>query len=170
MLVNRIIQEDFSNYKKPSLFIGMPYCDGKCWRDLNLSPTLCQNHELFDAEIFSVNIGDLCKQYIDNPITKAIVFGGLEPFHDDSFLHMLFFIEKLRVLYKCNDDVVIYTGYYPTEITGKVKQLENYDNIIIKYGRYVPNKPSIYDDVLGVELASNNQWAEKVIKWDIRRK
>ena len=101
MFVNRIIYEDFSNYQKPAMFIGMPFCDGKCWRDLNLSPSLCQNNELFGVEPYPVLDDELIEKYLANPITKAIVFGGLEPFHEDSYLSMLLFINWLRVGYKC---------------------------------------------------------------------
>lgn len=162
MFVNRIIYEDFTNYKKPSMFIGMPYCDGKCWRDLNLSLSLCQNNELFGAKIFPVEDEEVCEKYINNPITKSVVFGGLEPMHEDSFWSMFYFIETLRSDYNCHDDVVIYTGYYPTEITKRINWLKDIDNIVVKFGRYVPDKPSVYDDVLGVELASSNQWAERI--------
>ena len=31
-------------------------------------------------------------------------------------------------------------------------------NIYIKYGRFIPNKPSHYDELLGVNLASDNQY------------
>ena len=39
------------------------------------------------------------------------------------------------------------------------------DNIIVKFGRFIPNSPHIYDTLLGVELASNNQYA-KIITGD----
>ena len=35
-------------------------------------------------------------------------------------------------------------------------------NIIIKFGRFIPNRPSRYDEVLGVELASDNQFAKRI--------
>ena len=38
----------------------------------------------------------------------------------------------------------------------------NYDNIIIKFGRYIPNQQSHFDIVLGVNLASDNQYAERL--------
>jgi hypothetical protein len=41
-------------------------------------------------------------------------------------------------------------------------RLQQIPNIIIKYGRYIPNQASHYDNVLGVYLASNNQFAEKI--------
>ena len=58
---------------------------------------------------------------------------------------------------------MIYTGYYYDEIKNKVDYIaENYNNIIFKFGRFVPNQESRYDEVLGVTLASPNQYGVKV--------
>ena len=59
-------------------------------------------------------------------------------------------------------DIVIYTGYYKEEIADKIALLSKYKNIIIKYGRYIPNQEKHYDEVLGVYLASSNQRGEKI--------
>ena len=40
--------------------------------------------------------------------------------------------------------------------------LYDYKNIIIKYGRYIPNQTPHRDEVLGVNLASDNQYAERI--------
>jgi hypothetical protein len=37
-----------------------------------------------------------------------------------------------------------------------------FKNIIIKFGRFVPNKPHHIDEVLGIELASDNQYAKRI--------
>ena len=49
---------------------------------------------------------------------------------------------------------IIYTGYCPNpnEIPKEIGLLKQYKNIIIKFGRYIPNAKSKYDEVLGVEL------------------
>ena len=47
-------------------------------------------------------------------------------------------------------------------ILDKVKELSKFKNVIVKFGRFIPNQNSHYDEVLGVELASNNQYARKV--------
>lgn len=62
----------------------------------------------------------------------------------------------------CDDDVVIYTGYYPDEIKDALDVLKGFNNIIIKFGRYIPNRQSRYDEILGVTLASDNQYAERI--------
>ena len=38
----------------------------------------------------------------------------------------------------------------------------NFKNIIIKFGRYVPNQKEHYDEILGINLASSNQYAEVI--------
>lgn len=160
MKVSGIKYEDFVNYKKPSMYIGTIKCDGKCWRELGLPSTICQNDELNDCKVTDVDDDVLCRTFIRNPITKAVVIGGLEPF--DQFGEVAQFIMKLRKEYDCEDDVVIYTGYYPHEIDDMLDYLKKYSNIIIKFGRYVPNDEALEDAVLGITLASSNQYAVKI--------
>lgn len=62
----------------------------------------------------------------------------------------------------CNDDIVIYTGFYKNEILNKIEQLKQFKNIIVKFGRFIPNQQPHYDEILGVNLASNNQYAERI--------
>lgn len=78
----------------------------------------------------------------------------------DSFIELENFIQKFRKYSK--DDIIIYTGYYPEEIQDKIDKLKQYENIIVKFGRYIPNKETIYSSLLGVELASNNQFAKRI--------
>ena len=61
-----------------------------------------------------------------------------------------------------NDDIIIYTGYDKNEIEDQIMILKKYKNIIVKFGRYVPGQQAHFDKVLGVELASDNQYAEKI--------
>ena len=61
-----------------------------------------------------------------------------------------------------NDDIVIYTGYTECELQNYIPILQQYPNIIIKFGRYIPKQESMYDEVLGVTLASSNQFAIKI--------
>lgn len=107
-----------------------------------------------------ISTRDLIERYLKNPVTESIVFGGLEPF--EQFKDIEWFLRILRTNYRCEDDVVIYTGYYPHEINDQLKQIAKFKNIIVKFGRYVPNKPSRYDEILGVTLASDNQYAERI--------
>ena len=73
---------------------------------------------------------------------------------------MIVLIHKFRDY--TNDDIVIYTGYYPEEIKNEINRLKQYKNIIVKYGRYNPNYNKTFDDVLGIELISSNQFAVKI--------
>lgn len=101
-------------------------------------------------------------RYLSNPLTNAIVIGGLEPF--EQFDEVVRFLFKLREVFQCNDDVVIYTGYTKEECeqNGWLERLSNISNVTVKFGRYIPNRAGRYDDVLGVTLASDNQYAEKI--------
>lgn len=101
---------------------------------------------------------DLITLYKNNSISEAIVFGGLEPF--DSWDDMFSLIQVIR--HETLDDIVIYTGYREEEIEDKIKILEKIPNIIIKFGRYIPNQKKRYDTVLGLDLASDNQYARKI--------
>ena len=152
MKIKGLISEDFVNYKKPAMTIMFPYCTFKCGTEY------CQNSPLAREKNIDLKIEDIIDKYINNPITESIVMQGLEPF--DSWSDILNIVKQLRD--KCNDDIVIYTGYYKEEIGNEIFILSQYKNIIIKYGRYIPNQEKHYDEVLGIWLASDNQYAEKI--------
>lgn len=156
MIVKQVKDEDFVNYKKPSMFIGFPTCTFKCEKECG--EHCCQNSALAQANGIEVSINSLIERYINNPITKAVVCGGLEPF--DSWEDLQSFIWNFR--YWCSDDIVIYTGYKEEEIQDKLNWLKSYGSIIVKFGRYIPNQESHYDELLGIKLASNNQYAKVV--------
>jgi len=158
MMIKGLTDEDFLQYKKPAMFIISPYCTFKC--DKENGSQYCQNWSLSKVKISNVSNDHIIKRYLNDDITKAIVFGGLEPM--DSFEEVFSFIDSLRNKYECNDDVVIYTGYTEEEIADKINYLKNFKNIIVKFGRYRPNQQPHYDEVLGVPLASDNQHAVKI--------
>ena len=81
MEIINLIDEDFVNYKKPSMFIGMPHCTFKC--DKECGYNVCQNSELAAAQKIKMDALEIALRFYNNPISEAIVFGGLEPF--DSF-------------------------------------------------------------------------------------
>lgn len=152
MQLRGVIFEDFINYKKPCMILEFPYCSFKCGKDI------CQNAQLNREQIIDVPIQTLVQRYIDNPITESILCQGLEPL--DSFQELMRFIKSVRQF--SNDDIVIFTGYNKDEIASQLATLQAFKNIIVKFGRYLPNQNSIYDDILGATLASNNQYAEKI--------
>ena len=150
--------EDFVNYKKCSLFLGTCYCDRKCCIENNLPCSICQNYPRSNNPIKDIPNEKIFDLYKKNNLMEAIIFGGLEPMKQ--FEEMLEFISEFRNI--SNNDIVIYTGYYPEEISDKIAQLTKFSNIIVKFGRYIPNKPNRYDDILGITLASDNQYAKKI--------
>ena len=161
MTIKGIIDEDFVNYKKPAMVIEFPYCDFKC--DKECGEPICQNSSLVNEPNINISYEDIIKRYLANPITEAIVCQGLEPF--DSMFDVISLILVLRGQYHCDDDFVIYTGYTKEELIRNretPQSLAQFENIIIKYGRYIPGQAPHYDEVLGVKLASDNQYAERL--------
>ena len=158
MTVKGIIDEDFVNYKKPSMFIAFPRCSFKC--DKESKEQVCQNGILATAPDIEISCAEVLDRYVNNQITSAIVCSGLEPF--EQFDQVYNFIEKLRKDYNCDDTVLIYTGYNKEEITEQIDKLKIFDNIIIKFGRFIPGQKPHYDEVLGVMLASDNQYAARI--------
>ena len=162
MLLKGIVDEDFVNYKLPSMFIGCHSCSFKC--DQLNGMQVCQNGTLASSPDVEISVEDLVQRYTSNSITKAVVFGGLEPFDDID--NVMLFIEFLRNKHNNNDDVVIYTGYTEDEIKTNRQNyytlLKEYGNIIIKFGRFIANQEKHYDDILGVYLSSGNQYAKRL--------
>lgn len=152
MKVKGIIDEDFVNYKECSMFIAFPTCSWKCGRGL------CQNSALATSPDIEVDPKALVDRFIKNPLTSAIVCGGLEPM--DSFRDLCLFLKYLR--FYSTATVVIYTGYEKDEIKHEIMYLETVTNIIVKFGRYRPNQTSHFDEVLGVNLQSDNQYSEVI--------
>ena len=172
MIVKEIRDEDFTSYKKPSMVIGFPSCTFKCERDCGCRG-MCQNLGLVTAPNIEMSYEHIVDRYLKNPITKAIIMAGLEPF--DSVQNLVFLINSFRK--NTDDDIVIYTGYTEEEVKnmhytmqyswGKqnysyLGEIAKHPNIIIKYGRYRPNEEPHYDAVLGIRLASPNQYAVRI--------
>lgn len=159
MLIKSFKDEDFVNYRKPAMFVVMPHCSFKCDKENNC--LMCQNSHLVHEPTHDVAIRTLIERYVNNPITKAVVFGGLEPFDTPEDLEM--FVKILRWNYECKDDIVIYTGYTEEELSRNLhfQSIISCGNITIKYGRFRPNQDPHYDEVLGVNLASDNQYAKR---------
>ena len=152
MILKNIIDEDFSNYKVPSMLLATPRCAMKC------GAGNCHNNHLLTMPDIEVDITSLIKRYLNNPITSAIVCAGLEPF--DCFTPLYKFLENLRK--HTSDMFIIYTGYTEEESAYYSKFLRRYKNIIVKFGQYIPDLKSHYDEILGVHLASPNQYAKQI--------
>ena len=155
MIIKALEDENFTNYKEPAMLIGMPTCTFKCCIEQGLPPSTCQNCSLYQAAPISISVEKLIERYENNPISQAVVFGGMEPL--DSWEDLSEFITKFRE--RSSDPIVIYTGYTESELTlDQVKCFVSND-VIVKFGRFVPGQKSHYDPVLGVNLISDNQYA-----------
>ena len=155
--------ETFVDYKNQGILIGFPTCSGKCWKELGMDTSICQN-EVLKNEVIEISLENLCKKiedYIKSGFAKAVILAGLEPFEDtENVLSIISFIQKVS----SDTDIVIYTGFNEDEITkeiGKIKAIAK-NKIIIKFGRFIPNDNSVYDAVLGITLASKNQYAKQI--------
>lgn len=172
MKLKGITDEDFVNYKVPSMFIATATCSFKC--DQEYGAPICQNGILAKQPTLDIPVEQIIDRYLKNPITHAIVLGGLEPldsvtddwdtsvfcYGDDEDLYG--FLQWLRWGVKCEDDVVIYTGYNKDEIEDHLNAFKTYAPIVVKYGRYIPGQKPHFDPILGVMLASDNQYAERI--------
>lgn len=155
-----VVLEDFVNYKKPSMFLGTCTCTFKCCTEKGYDVSICQNSSLANQSSKDIDISYLYDKYSNSKITKAIVIGGLEPFLQFDEVKSLIKYFRDR---GCQDDFVIYTGYTELEIKSSVlwKSIYDFDNIVIKYGRYVQGDKPHYDEELGVYLVSDNQYAKR---------
>lgn len=148
---------DIVNYKKPSMFIGFPCCTFKCNKEAG--KVVCQNYHLMQEKQIDITYEEIVKMYLENPLTSAIVFGGLEPF--DTYEDVKSLITEFRKY--TNDEIVIYTGYNEDEVENKTALLsKNFTNIIVKFGRFMPNTTQHFDEILGVKLFGDNQYAKKI--------
>lgn len=157
MKIKGIIDCDFINYKKPCLTIEMPKClHFKC--DKECGEPVCQNSQLASAPTLEVKMSEILYLYSQD-LVHALCFQGLEPF--DTFEDLRSFIEYFRFHYP-EDDIVIYTGYNKDEIQNQINILKKFKNIIVKFGRYIPGHQPHFDELLGIHLASDNQYAERI--------
>lgn len=157
MRVRGRITEDFTNYKRPGLYVPCCYCDFKCCHDCAADKSMCQNSMAAEVPITEIDDNDIMQAYSNSLIAKAVIFGGFEPFWQIDEIEQL--LKKFRAE-GIHAPFVIYTGYTECEVMHLAARLFPYGDIIIKYGRYRPNEKEHMDDVLGVRLASNNQYAK----------
>lgn len=165
MRVRKLITERFQDYKLPCMYLATCFCDWKCCPD---NPSVCQNNPVARMPIIDVSNDEILDAYLSDPITKAIVVAGLEP-----LLQAQEVLDLIRraVERKVTTTFVIYTGYTKAEtqfigfLDGLQFIADSGVNVVMKYGRYLPNQRPHFDAVLGVDLASDNQYGEQVL-WD----
>lgn len=158
MHLKGIIDYDIVNYKEPCLTLLFNHCDFKC--DKLNGCKVCQNSALAREPDIDISFTEIWDLYYKNPLTKGFCCQGLEPF--DSPVELLDFIRFIRKTKQCNDPIIIYTGYNKGEYDGVEGALVNFTNIIVKWGRYILGDEPHYDKILGINLASNNQWSEYI--------
>lgn len=150
---------DFLNYKEPTFMIysGIT-CTFKC--DKENGTQVCQNWGIRKNKVITASIRSIIDRYFDQTIAKAISFQGLEPL--DNLKQLLWFISEFRI--ESNDPIIIWTGYTEEECIDLLELIKkmHWKNIIIKFGRFIPDRPDYFDETLGVYLASNNQFAKEV--------
>lgn len=158
MKLKGIIDYDCTNYKQPVLTLEFPFCSFKC--DKINGCQVCQNSALAAEPNIEISLDNIWQLYQQNPLTKGFCCQGLEPLDSiDELLGFIYYIRKIRY---CDDPIIIYTGYDKEEVTKFIYQITQYKNIIIKWGHFIMNEVPHYDNILGVKLASNNQYAEVV--------
>ena len=167
MIVKGVIFEDFVNFKKAAMYIAFPKCDFKCDRENGTQ--LCQNCHLARQPNIEISILKVIMRYLSNPITESVVIAGLEPF--DTPEQLLGFVRAFR--FNTSEPIVIYTGYTEEELESGHFYNDDYESnktlwktikdygVIVKFGRFRPNQKPHYDEVLGVNLISDNQYAKE---------
>lgn len=154
-MIVKEIKTVFNDYKKTGMLVAFPTCTFKCCHEAGIPITVCQNCHLTDTSEVDLEIYKILNRY-DPSIHSALILGGLEPL--DSINDLFDLILAFRIKY--TDDIIIYTGYNIEEIPKYILTMfERCGNIILKVGRYIHNDTPRYDEILGVELASSNQYA-----------
>lgn len=160
MQYKNIMFDDVVNYKETSMFIGTCFCDWKCCKEIGADICLCQNSPAYCLKIKEIDNEKLVRKYLKLGTMHAVVLGGFEPMWNNTWEETLEFLKCFREA--TLDTIVIYTGYHEDEVKDKVEQLKELGNVIVKFGRYRPNQQPHHDDVLGVDLANDEQHAVKI--------
>lgn len=155
-----IMDADFVNNKKPTfnILIGIS-CTFKCCQETD--GVVCQNKDLAQSQCKLLYIDEILDLYNIQEIVHTITFQGLEPLDNlYDLLSCIYFIRK-----EFEDEIFIWTGYTEDECEYLINMIKcmGWKNIVIKFGRYQPNNNPQYDDILGVQLASNNQYAKRIV-------
>lgn len=156
-----IIDADFVNNGNYPTFViesGIT-CTFKC--DKENGSQLCHNFALCKSKPITLCIDDIINRYMSQNLAKAITLQGLEPL--DTLKQQLWLIYHFRQV--SDDYIYIWTGYTEEEcedLIYLIKNKMNWKNIIIKFGRFRPNQKRHFDELLGIDLISDNQYAKKI--------
>lgn len=160
MQIKGLQLEDYNDFKKCSMYVAFPSCTFKCERECGVDG-MCHNHSLISDTDIEISLDKLYDHFYDNPVQQAVVCAGMEPF--DSFKDLYELVKYWRIEKENFCPIVIYTGYNEDEVQDKVDKLKEFaGELIIKFGRFIPGDELHYDEVLGVNLASKNQYAKLI--------
>ena len=149
---------DLVNYVYPTFLIASGVtCTFKCERECGKK--VCQNHPLLKEEVIHYSIPNAIWRYDRQSLSNSITFQGLEPL--DNMVQLVWFLIEFRKNH--DDDVIIWTGYTEDECEAFINLLKELKitNVIIKFGRYVPDKEPHMDELLGVQLSNEEQYAKR---------
>ena len=79
MRIKTVVNERFQDYKKPSLFVATAMCDWKCCSEAGRRQAMCQNSPIAQLPTVDISEEEIFLRYTSDPITQAVVIGGLEP-------------------------------------------------------------------------------------------
>lgn len=148
------MQEVFQDYKKSALLLSTCFCDWKCCNEAGIDKSVCQNNKIAQQKEVVVSFSSLLKK-VRSSITDSIIFAGLEPLLQiDEVVQCIDYLREHNV----KKDIIIFTGYYLEEIDHNTLERLSDKRVILKCGRYIPNRPSVFDQVLGITLVSDNQY------------
>lgn len=156
MLIKGIKDECLNDFKQIGMLVVFPNCSFKC--DKECGRPVCQNSHLSKEPVIEVPIANIIERYIQNSLVSALICGGLEPL--DSIEELYKLINSFRKI--SDDPIVIYTGYTEEEAERILgwEHIKWLGNLYVKFGRYVPGQQSHFDEILGVNLASDNQYGK----------
>lgn len=146
--------EVFQDYKKSALLFSTCYCDWKCCHEAGVDIDICQNQKIAQQREVILPFESVLRK-VNQSFTDAVIFGGLEPLlQPDEVLQCINYLRCHEV----TKDILVYTGYYMEEIDEETLMYLTVCDVILKCGRYIPDRKPKFDAVLGITLASDNQY------------
>ena len=79
MKIKGLQDEDFTNYKKTSMFIGTSVCDWKCCNEQCLDKSICQNSSLANKKKKNRSVYKVFRRNINNRVFDAFAVSGFDP-------------------------------------------------------------------------------------------
>lgn len=146
--------EVFQDYKKSAILFSTCYCNWKCCHEAGIPESVCQNQKVAQQREVYLPFESVLKK-VNQSFTDAVIFGGLEPMlQADEVVQCIQYLRQHGV----KKDIVVYTGYYVEEIDEETLAYLAMNDVILKCGRYIPDRKPKFDAVLGITLASDNQY------------